>query len=151
MALVSTASGGVHHSAASQPLSRRALFGAGAGVAAATVVSRVHPAYGTSLRSSGERLPRSYPQSIPGGIQVPEPLGTGETYHVFLPEPGNEPSTITDFKGVVGLSVIDGEGTATNTETGESERVVYEIDIRFMRGTYVGDDGRRQSATVGFL
>jgi hypothetical protein len=150
MVLVPSAQAGVHQHAASPLLTRRALLGAGAGAAAGAVVLGAHPA-SADARPPRDRLPDSYPKPVPGGTPVPEPLGTGETYHFFLPGPGNDPSAITDFRGAVGLSVVRGEGTATNTETGDTERVVYEIDVRFMRGTYVGDDGRRESATIGFL
>jgi hypothetical protein len=78
---------------------------------------------------------------IPGGIQ---PLGPGtEVFHVILPGQG-EPSTITDFKGEVGVAVTDGRGTGPNAAH------AFEIDIRFMDGTFVGLDGRRSAGTFGF-
>src|SRR5438093_5683132 len=55
----------------------------------------------------------SDPRPIPGGIQIP---GLG-FFHVFAPEAGEEPSTITDFNGSVGVAHIMGEGTGTGTRS----------------------------------
>jgi len=80
------------------------------------------------------------PRPIPGGIR---PFGPGTPFiHVFPPEPGEEPSTITDFKGFVGLAVIQGMGRGINTHTGATTRLFYQVDNRFMEGLYVGLDGR---------
>jgi len=82
----------------------------------------------------------STPKPIPGGIQ---PLGPGtETFHIFLPAPGFEPSTITDFNGVVGVANVGGKGTQTDTTTNTSKILPFDADVRFMRGVYVGEDGR---------
>lgn len=83
---------------------------------------------------------------IPGGIEV-----NGQRFHVFEPEPGKEPSTITDFDGVVGVAHLSGEGTGTDTRTGRRSRLIYDVDMRFMDGTYVGFDGHRHDAVYGFV
>src|SRR5262249_28383804 len=72
---------------------------------------------GSGMLGSGlwsPHLPRAAnpadPKPIPGGIQ---PFGPGtEVFHVFLPGPDNDPSTITDFHGFVGIAHITGSGTA---------------------------------------
>ena len=89
------------------------------------------------------------PRPIPGGVR---PFGPGTPFiHVFPPEPGLEPSTITDFKGFVGLAVIRGTGKGIDTDTGATTRLFYEVDNRFMEGVYVGLDGRRHRGTFGFV
>ena len=77
---------------------------------------------------------------IPGGFQL-EP--GGELFHVFFPGTGDA-STITDFKGVVGAAVVDGRGTGANSAH------AFEVDVRFMDGTFVGLDGKRSVGTFGF-
>jgi len=59
------------------------------------------PAYGGRQPLAASEHVERAPRPIPGGIDV-----GGTTFHVFLPGAGNEPSTITDFKGLVGLANI---------------------------------------------
>jgi hypothetical protein len=88
------------------------------------------------------------PRPIPGGVQ---PFGDGtEVFHVFAPEQGNEPSTITDLNGMVGVAHIRGAGTSTDT-TGEQTRLLFDADMRFMRGEYIGVDGQRYNGTFAFV
>jgi hypothetical protein len=58
------------------------------------------------------RAGSTLPNPIPGGIQ---PFGPGtEVFHIILPGPvaeGNEPSTITDFHGFIGIAHTTGYGT----------------------------------------
>src|SRR5262249_1327731 len=64
----------------------------------------------------------SDPTPIPGGNYF---LGSsGPLFHVFAPGLGTfpvdqEPITITDFDGFIGLAFISGMATETNTTTGE--------------------------------
>jgi hypothetical protein len=122
-------------------MSRRRLLSIAIGATGAMVLSRFplpRPAYAASMAG---------PKPIPGGITMPFAPGT---FHVFLPEPGKEPSTITDFDGVVGLSVI--RGTCTRTRAGgQPQQFVFENDLRFMQGTYVGADGKTATGTFGFV
>jgi hypothetical protein len=54
-----------------------------------------------------------------------------------------QPSTITDFKGFVGLAYISGMVTRTNTATGEERTLPFvNSDMRFMKGIFRGTDGR---------
>ena len=88
------------------------------------------------------------PKPIPGGIQ---PFGDGtELFHLFPPAPGNEPSTITDFNGVVGVAHIRGAGTSTDTN-GNQTRLLFDADMRFMNGDYIGVDGLRYGGTFAFV
>ena len=88
------------------------------------------------------------PKPIPGGIQ---PFGPGtEVFHVFAPPgPGKEPSTITDFKGSIGLAALHGGGTGTDA-SGHSFPLFYSVDVRFMKGTYIGEDSKTHHGTFAF-
>jgi hypothetical protein len=88
-------------------------------------------------------LPSVAPLPIPGGFLVPNPLG-GPDGHFNQPGPadstvhgvGGEPSSITDFNGFVGVVRVDGTGT-----DGAGNSFLWEVDLRFMHGVYLGVDG----------
>lgn len=85
------------------------------------------------------------PRPIPGGIQ---PLGPGtELFHIVQPGPGAEPSLITDFNGFVGRANIAGTGTGT----GETGKLVFDVDAGFMQGEYIGVDGRVHRGAFSFI
>lgn len=89
------------------------------------------------------------PRPIPGGIQ---PFGPGtELFHVFPIAPGVELSTITDFHGSIGGAEVQGTGTATNTDTGATSSLLFDVDMRFMQGAYVGIDGETHRGTFSFI
>jgi hypothetical protein len=88
------------------------------------------------------------PKPIPLGTQF---LGEGtELFHFYLP-PDNEPSTIFDFDGAVGLAEHTGTGTAKDTKTGETTPLYFITDFRFMQGKYIGEDGRQHHGTFSFF
>jgi hypothetical protein len=72
---------------------------------------------------------------------IPETLMSGLPFHVLGPG-SEEPSSITDFKGVVGATEIQGTGT---------DGLLFDVDMRFMQGTYIGVNGKIQSGTFGFV
>ena len=89
------------------------------------------------------------PKPIPGGIQ---PFGPGtEVFHVFPIAPGVELSTITDFHGSIGGAEVQGTGTATDTNTGTTSSLVFDVDMRFMQGVYIGMDGEKHTGTFSFI
>ena len=89
------------------------------------------------------------PRPIPGGVQ---PFGPGtEVFHVFPIAAGVEPSSITDFHGAIGAAEVQGTGTATNTETGATSSLVFDVDARFMQGIYIGVDGESHHGTFSFI
>jgi hypothetical protein len=89
------------------------------------------------------------PKPIPGGIQ---PFGPGtEVFHVFPIAAGAEPSTITDFHGSIAAAEIQGTGTATDTSTGTTSSLTFDVDNRFMQGVYIGVDGKKHQGTFGFI
>ena len=69
--------------------------------------------------------------------------------HIYLPGKNAEPSAITDLNGFVGIGSVTGEGTATLTN-GSRQRLFFDVDNRFMRGEYVGADGRMHHGTFAF-
>jgi hypothetical protein len=85
------------------------------------------------------------PRPIPSGFVTP----VGVFIHHHLPGRGIEASQITDFRGTIGLAQL--AGTGTGTLNGTSSKLNFEIDNRFMQGTYVGVDGRRHRGTFGFI
>ena len=85
------------------------------------------------------------PRPIPSGFVTP----FGVFIHHHLPARGIEASQITDFRGTIGLAELS--GTGTGTLHGTSKKLNFQIDNRFMQGTYVGVDGRRHQGTFGFI
>lgn len=96
------------------------------------------------------------PRPIPGGLDI---LGTGEIFHLRLPGyPGfgmdpatNDASVITDFNGQIGLSYIRGMGTHTDLATGAISHLPFEVDLRFMKGEFVGLDGRHHHGAFALV
>jgi hypothetical protein len=74
----------------------------------------------------------------------------GKTFALTFFGPGMDPSSITDFNGFVGVADVQGTGTATNPD-GSKETLLYDTDMRFMSGTYVGKDGHVHKGTFGFV
>ncbi|SRR6266567_4262304 len=88
------------------------------------------------------------PLPIPGGLQLLGP--GGPLFHVFLPAPGVEPCTITNFNGFVGWAAVGGMGT--HTVNGQApEHLPFESDVRFMSGEFVGADGRNHHGAFAFI
>ena len=88
------------------------------------------------------------PLPIPGGLQLLGP--SGPLFHVFLPAPGVEPCTITNFNGFVGWAAAGGMGT--HTVIGEAaEHLHFEADVRFMIGEFVGADSRNHHGAFAFI
>ncbi len=125
-------------------LSRRQFLGTAAGATGIVL--------GSGLWMPGQALARgdgAAPRPIPGGLQ---PFGPGtEVFHLFLPGEGNEPITITDFHGLIGLANVDGTGTGTDTTTGATTPLTFDNDTRFMQGVYIGVDGKKHRGTFGFI
>ena len=129
---------GAHH--ARHALSRRAFMGSMASVAGA--------AMGVSL------LPTSVLAAKPTST-APKPTANvtdifGTDFHVTFFGPTVDPSSIGDFNGFVGVADVQGTGTATNPD-GSTETLLFDTDMRFMSGVYVGQDGAVHKGTFGFV
>ena len=127
----------------SAAVSRRQFLGTAgaAGVGLGLGSGLLTPA--AAVADSGESA--VLPRPIPSGFLTP----VGVFIHHHLPARGIEASQITDFRGTIGLAQLT--GTGTGTLNGTSSKLNFEIDNRFMQGTYVGVDGRRHQGTFGFI
>jgi hypothetical protein len=115
-------------------LSRRQFMGAAAATGAAVGASVLTP-----LTAVGDASTTAAPNPIP-----PNPALGG--LRVWLPGKTNEPSTIYDFNGFVGVAAIEGTGTGT-----EGPGLTFDADQRFMDGVFVGSDGAIHHGTFGFV
>jgi hypothetical protein len=121
-------------------ISRRAFVG---GAAAATGA-----ALGSGLLSPAAALAWSS-QPAPKPTTAVTTLN-GLNFHFTSFGPGVDPSSITDFRGQVGVADVRGTGTARNPD-GSVETLLFDTDMRFMKGTYVGQDGKVHRGTFGFV
>ena len=122
--------------------SRRAFLGGAAAATGASLGSGLlWPAAGSAAPIS--KLPAPKPTTATVTI-------SGVTFHLTSFGPGVDPSSITDFNGFVGVADVRGKGTATNPD-GSTETLLFDTDMRFMKGVYVGVDGAVHQGTFGFV
>jgi len=97
-------------------------------------------------------VPSVSPIPIPGSFN---PGLGGPDIHFQLPGPadntntgriGGEPSTITDFNGFIGVANVEGTGTDNN-----GNPLLYEVDLRFMKGVFQGTDGNLHQGAFAFV
>jgi hypothetical protein len=94
---------------------------------------------------AGQAAHRQFAQSDDKKVDL-----NGLTFSLTSFGPGMDPSSITDFNGFVGVADVQGTGTAHNAD-GSTETLLYDTDMRFMTGTYVGKDGQNYKGTFGFV
>jgi hypothetical protein len=121
------------HTHVSMALSRRQFLGTAAGAAGLLL--------GSSFLSPARAADCADPRPIPGGFSE-----FGHFYHQLYPN-GNtahteDPSTITNFNGHIGLAYVEGMGTHTDKMTGVVSHLPYRVDLSFMKGVYVGVDSK---------
>jgi hypothetical protein len=121
-------------------LSRRAFIGSMAGVAGAAMGAGLLPTSVLAAKPSSS-MPRPTTNTVPVN---------GTDFHFTFFGPGIDPSSITDFNGFVGVADVQGTGTATNPD-GSTETLLFDTDMRFMSGVYVGVDGAVHKGTFGFV
>jgi hypothetical protein len=128
-----------HH--ARHLLSRRAFLGGSAALTAAAVGAGL-------LRPMAAMATPPY-----GGLPTPTTniftVG-GVDFHLTAFGPGIDPSSISNFNGFVGVADVQGSGTAINPD-GSTEQLLFDTDMRFMSGVYVGVDGKVHKGTFGFV
>ena len=128
-------------------LTRRHFLRAVGGAAGALGAGLLWPSTALAVASD--------PKPIPGGFANP---AGGPFIHHNFPGPadgtapnGTEPSLITDFDGLIGVARVQGTGTGTNTDTGDTFPLLFDADQRFMKGIYRAVDGQFREATFGFI
>jgi hypothetical protein len=120
-------------------MSRGAFIKGVAGAGGAAVTSGL---WMPALARAGGGATTAAPKPVP-----PNPALGG--LHVHLPGENSEPSAITDLNGFVGIGHVNGAGTATLAD-GSTQRLFFDVDNRFMRGEFVGEDGRLHHGTFAF-
>jgi hypothetical protein len=122
-------------------LSRRAFIGGAAAATGAALGSGLFSATAASATSHSNAAPRPTPTTL---------TVEGIDFHLTSFGPGMDPSVITDFKGLVGVADVQGTGIAKNPD-GSVETLLFDTDMRFMQGIYVGQDGAVHRGTFGFV
>src|SRR5262249_34238879 len=87
--------------------------------------------------------PIAFAQKLPPATRAYGP------FHFMLPGPadqGNEPSVIGDFNGFIGVAEFAGTGMDQ-----DENLLTFSGDIRFMKGTYVGVDGKNHRGAFAFI
>ena len=137
-------------------LTRRQFLKAGLVAAAGAGLAQVNAVWAAAPRKATAD-PRPIPYGTP--FLFPDPT----IFHVEapgypLPNPPfdtnpatNNPATITDFNGVVGLAYVGGHGTHHDLVNGQTSSLYWECDMRFMVGEYVGQNGHHHHGTFGFI
>jgi hypothetical protein len=124
-------------------LSRRAFLTGTAGVSAAAVGAGL-------LRPTAAFAAKPFNATPKPTTAV---LNIGGTDFHLTPltfQSGVDLSSITDFNGFVGVADVQGTGTGTNPD-GSSETLLFDTDMRFMSGVYIGQDGRVHKGNFGFV
>ena len=90
-----------------------------------------------------------------GGGAAPRPIdygftAQGTTFHFSLLDTNSELGVIRDFMGNVGAADIQGGGTGF-LPGHQPERLLYDSDMRYMQGRYVGQDGDTHHGTFVFV
>jgi hypothetical protein len=127
-------------------LSRRRL---GFGTLGATLIGSGAAAQ-DSPRERKRQLPWTFaPIPVVGGTAGLSPIGA---FHTFG-GPGQDPSTISNFKGSSGIATLSGNVTRTNIKTGDQQSFPFDqaTSMRFMTGTFVGADGQEHQGTFAFV
>lgn len=122
-------------------LSRRSFLRSTGAFAGAAAAARAFP-FTEAVAAPASGTPRP----IPGGFNLADFGGPDLLLHVFPPAPGLELNTITDFNGIIGATEIRGLGTDSDGMTR-----AFDVDMRFVKGTFVGSDGRYAEKTFGFI
>jgi hypothetical protein len=85
------------------------------------------------------------PTPIPGGFDL-----FGNSYHIFTPPPvkngTGDPIAINDFKGVVALADITGQG-----KDGAGTTLDFGADLRIMKGVFADSSGRHHDGAFAFV
>jgi hypothetical protein len=87
----------------------------------------------------------------------PKPLDygfllNGITFRFSQLDDKSELGVITDFSGAVGCADVQGKGIGTwPEEDSRTEELLFDSDMRFMKGHYIGVDGNEHRGTFAFV
>jgi hypothetical protein len=151
-------------------VSRRRFFGIGAGAAGGVLGSGLWtPVRGDDRgqESADRACPEQNPIPHINRAAGPQTFGS---FHFFFPGPvdgtvpaasdpepaaahaaGRDPSLIFDFDGVIGQADLDMSGVGTDLVTGAKSDYTFHTDMRFMKGRFVGTDGRVHRGAFAFI
>ena len=136
-------------------VSRRSLIRGVAGAALGTSLLPAKPAYADHGNDDSERCRVPILKPIPGGVVPFKPFGVPVHHNPLNPAVAladiSDPSEITDFHGLVGLTHIRGGGTGTDTITGAMTPLAYQADMGFVQGKFIGIDGCEHWGTFAFV
>ena len=79
------------------------------------------------------------------------PDGSAPSTFPHFPNAGFDPSTITDFQGLIAQVDLNFGGTGTDLNTGTSTPYTFHTDWRFYKGTFVGVDGIAHHGALTFI
>ncbi len=79
------------------------------------------------------------------------PDGSAPSTFPHFPNAGFDPSTITDFSGVIAQADLNFAGTGTDLNTGDSAPYTFHTDWRFFKGAFVAVDGIEREGTLTFI
>jgi hypothetical protein len=89
------------------------------------------------------------PTPIPYGTTITGPNGP-VLFHFQFPVANTDVASIFNFKGVVGVADISGPGAGVHNGVALSGSN-FGSDNRFMKGVYIGADGKRHHGTFAFI
>ena len=146
-------------------ISRRSFFSSAGAATGGVVAASVFP--DLAHANEGES---GHAGSI---CQAPNPiphLGAtpfGVSLHGFFPGPvegtatptdptgahpaGRDPSGIYDFRGFIGQADLNLTGSGTDLNSHDSAPYSFHADMRFMKGVFVGTDGRQHKGAFAFI
>jgi len=64
---------------------------------------------------------------------------------------GRNPSLIFDFSGFIAEADLSLTGTGTDLNTGAKAAYTFDTDMRFMKGTFHGTDGKDREGAFAFI
>lgn len=138
-----------------QWLTRRSLIRAAAGSTLGASLLRPMSVFADDDDGDHEHASCVSPNAIPGGVVGLKPFGIFIHHNPLNPAKAladiSDPSQITDFDGLVGLTHIRGGGTGTDTVTGAMTRLAFQADMGFSQGKFIGTDGHQHSGTFAFV
>ena len=139
-------------------LSRRNLIRGAAGTVVGMGLFRPKPIYADNKDNQhdhNEHLGCALVNPIPGGVIPFKPFGVVVHHNPLNPATPlaniSDPSQVTDFDGVVGLTHIRGGGSGTNTSTGAMTPLAFQADMGFAQGKFIGADGQPHQGTLAFV